>query len=153
MSNSTRTTILAGPELLPEARAALKGATQHYGEAFRRFNAETVIEMLADDVVYESQALLEPITGKHAVAEYLRKRYRFFAENMGDQIEIIPAEIGLPKAAKHPCLILARGEERDALLVLTLDGTEKVRRIDLLFAAPRPEEARVMVKTSARARQ
>ena len=46
-----------------------------FAEAYSTLDAEPLIEALADDCVLESQKVLEPLEGKKAIEDYLRKKF------------------------------------------------------------------------------
>lgn len=120
---------------------AIAEATKQYAVAFRGFDPEPIVEMLADDVVYESQAVLKPLCGKPLVSTYLRRRYECFAERLGDTIEIKLGLVDLPRSPAHPCLFLQRASECDALLVLKLNQADAICRIDLLLPELLPQRS------------
>ena len=45
-------------------------------EAYTNQNAELSIGTLAEDSVYESQSVIEPLKGKNAIAHYIMKSIR-----------------------------------------------------------------------------
>ena len=47
-------------------------------EAYSTFNVEPLIEALADDCIFESQMVLQPLEGKPDVEEYLRGKLATF---------------------------------------------------------------------------
>jgi hypothetical protein len=140
---AARPRIVAGPPLSPDRKAALEAATRLYAATRNRLDPEPLVERLAEAVVYESQRVLEPIVGRDAVAAYLRERYDVLRRMAGerDTGRVEMGEIGLPRAADHPCGIFVIEHRRESLAVLSLDTCGLVARIDLLSVTPRPEEA------------
>lgn len=130
-----------GPVLQVEQRQLIEKTTRLFGEAFTRFDVDVIADRLSEDVIYESQAVLEPLRGKSEVLAYLQKRWAFFAANMADSIVITLGVVDLPKGQDYPCLILQRGKIRDALMTLSIDGEMLIERIDILSALPHPDQA------------
>jgi hypothetical protein len=115
------------------------------------FDAEPIFECLDDDIVYESQAVLGPMTGLGTVSRYLSGRFAFFGKAMADAITIELGEVDLPQGAEYPCLIVSAHGQREALISLTLDGG-RIKRIDLSHAVPLPEDARAIEPMGVRLR-
>ena len=60
------------------------------------------IKLLAEDAIYESQNVLNPLIGKSKISDYLTKRYKFF-ETVDDKSklgEFCYAYIDLPEGGK-----------------------------------------------------
>ena len=119
----------------------LAARTHAYGQAFAKFDATAACKMLSDDVVYESQMVLSPLVGKEAVAAHIKKRFEFLREHIAGDFRISRGEVELPAGSNYPCLILQRGETRDALLVLELNSDAKIVRLDFLVVLPHPDQA------------
>ena len=124
-----------------DKRCQISKTTNRYGKAFARFDVDEIADLLSDDVVLESQMVLKPREGKANVLAHLKKRFAYLKENLAGVLQIIPGEVSLPMGANYPCLILQRGDIRDALLSLTLDEKGKVKRIDFLIVLPTPGQA------------
>jgi hypothetical protein len=107
-------------------------------------NPEPIIENLAANAVYEAQAVLQPLNGREAIADYLRERFGFF-EAISTERDLGQMRLGrvdLPAAAEHPCLVLEADGERQALWVVSLsDDKRLITRIDIFTVAPPPSQA------------
>ncbi|MFM9816930.1 UNVERIFIED_CONTAM: hypothetical protein K0B97_03170 [Spiribacter pallidus] len=107
-------------------------------------NPEPIIETLAGEAVYEAQAVLQPLEGRDAIADYLRERFAFFEaiRRERDLGRMRLGRVDLPAAAEHPCLVLDADGERQALWVVSLsDDRRYITRVDILTAAPSPSAA------------
>jgi hypothetical protein len=107
-------------------------------------DAPALVKLLSDDVIYDSQHSLTPITGKPEVSRYLEQRFAYFRTGDGSRYRgrFVPGAINLPEAARHPCAIVY-GEANLAVevWVLKLDEADKIRRIDILTTVPDPRTA------------
>ena len=52
-----------------------------FAEAYSTFNVEPLIEALADDCIFESQMVLQPLEGKPDIEEYLRGKFATFRKS------------------------------------------------------------------------
>lgn len=139
--------IVAGPLMGPHEMTAHDEMLRVIQSARASLNPEPIIENLAADAVYEAQAVLQPLEGREAIADYLRERFVFFeaicAERDLGQMRL--GRVDLPQAAEHPCLVLEADGEPQALWVVSLsDDRRYITRIDILTAAPSPNEARLI---------
>lgn len=136
--------VVAGPDrLLEEQRCKLWEVLDLIARSRAALNAEAIVGMLDEDSVYESQGVLEPIVGKHEVAEYLHARFAFF-DSVKDKQDIGHFRRGvvdLPIGKNFPCLIFFSGEERLAVWTVRLNEQGKIDRIDILTVAPPPRAA------------
>lgn len=98
---------------------------------------------LADDVVCESQNVMEPLCGRLTVFTHLcRKSEAVRKEGPSHRVY---AELGTMERiyAGRPCVLLSQGVREDKLiLVLFKTFRGKVKRIDLCTVAPLPSDAR-----------
>lgn len=111
------------------------------------FDPTPMISLFADDAVYESQSVLSPLEGREEIADYLIKRFAFFAElaSTRDTGRLIPGVVDLPEASEHPCLIFEADGNRQALWVLELTEGGLIGRLDILTVAPAPYMAREVI--------
>jgi hypothetical protein len=107
------------------------------------FDPEPIVRLLAPAAVYESQAVLEPLKGREAIAESLRKRFRYIEGLSGerDTGRLIPGIVDVPEARAHPCLIFEADARRQALWMMRLGEGGQIARFDILTVAPHPDEA------------
>lgn len=139
--------IVAGPLMDPHEMTAHDEMLRVIQSSRVSLNPEPIIENLAADAIYEAQAILQPLAGRYAIADYLRERFVFVeairAERDLGQMRL--GRVDLPQAAEHPCLVLEADGERQALWVVSLsDDRRYITRIDILTAAPSPNEARLI---------
>jgi hypothetical protein len=136
--------IVAGPLMAPEEMTAHDAMLRVIQSARASLDPEPIIKNLAVDAVYEAQAVLQPLRGRGAIADYLRERFSFF-ETISTERDLGKMRLGrvdLPAAAKHPCLVLEADGERQALWVVSLsDNREYITRIDIFSVAPPPSAA------------
>ena len=106
------------------------------------------IKLLAEDAVYESQNVLDPLVGKSKISDYLIKRYKFFetVDDKSKRGEFCYAHIDLPKGKNYPCLLITANNERQAIWTISLNTEKKVSRVDILTVAPHPNEAAILKK-------
>ena len=106
------------------------------------------IKLLAEDAVYESQNVLDPLVGKSKISDYLIKRYKFF-NTVDDKTklgEFCYAYIDLPEGKNYPCLLIIANDERQAIWTISLNTEKKISRVDILPVAPQPNEATILKK-------
>jgi len=100
-------------------------------------DASVISPLLAEDVVYESQNVLTPLTGRADLLNYLEGKFKTISKTLPSSK--VFAELG--EFQGRPALVLAQGarENREgAVLVEVGDG--KIRRIDLCSVVPHPSE-------------
>jgi hypothetical protein len=136
--------IVAGPRLSQAEMAVHEDMLRMIQSARAALNPEPIIKNLVADAVYEAQAVLQPLKGRGAIADYLRERFSFF-ETVSTERDLGNMRLGrvdLPAAAQHPCLVLEADGERQALWVVSLShNREYITRIDILSVAPPPSAA------------
>ena len=54
---------------------------KNFAEAYSTFNVEPLIEALADDCIFESQMVLQPLEGKPDIEEYLGEKFATFRKS------------------------------------------------------------------------
>lgn len=136
--------VVAGLPMDPSKVAAHDRMLRVIQSARAELDPERVIEALTDDAVYEAQAVLQPLEGREAIADYLRERFAFFKAISAERDlgEMRLARVDLPEAAGHPCLVLEADGERQALWVVSLSEDQRlITRIDILTVAPPPSAA------------
>jgi hypothetical protein len=136
--------IVAGPLMDPEEMTAHDAVLRVIQSARASLDPEPIIKNLAADAVYEPQAVLQPLRGRGAIANYLRERFSFF-QTISTERDLGKMRLGrvdLPAAAKHPCLVLEANGGRQALWVVSLsDNRGYITRIDIFSVAPPPSAA------------
>lgn len=124
-----------------------------FARSWNALEPERIIAHLADDAVYESQSVREPLRGREAIATYLRGKMATIREHpeaavraelgyVGDQVGQ-RVSVGFPgQTTGHPCVLVTQGtsSEPEALVLLTVEN-EQIRRIDLCTVAPHPTNA------------
>ena len=114
-----------------------------------------LVEILAPDVVWESQVVLEPLSGREAVAAYLRGKLETLRSRR--TTHPVVAELGrcgadpgtlvrvLSASPGRPCVIVFQGDDvrlrRASALALVQVEDGRVRRVDLCAFAPSPSSA------------
>jgi hypothetical protein len=128
-------------------------AIHDFARAWNTLDPEPIIEHLADDAVYESQNVLEPLRGREAIADYLRGKMATLQAHpeaavraevgyVGDQ-DGQGVMLGFPgQTTGRPCVLVAQGAspEPQTLVLLEVDG-RRIRRIDICSVAPAPSDA------------
>ena len=66
---------VGGPEVTGKNLESLWELTHIVRGARVSLDPEPLIARLAEDAVYESQDVMDPLSGKSEIAEYLRKRF------------------------------------------------------------------------------
>jgi len=138
---------VAGSRLADEDAAVIWRLTHVVRDARDNLDAQPIVDRLDEDAVYEAQAVEEPLVGKAAVGEYLRKRFAFFREARETGRDIGQLRLGtidLPAASEHPCLIFEMGGQRHAIWVIKPTSDHLISRIDILTVAPAPAEAKLL---------
>jgi hypothetical protein len=116
-------------EFLTEHQAAVALA-----EAWNRLDPSELIDLMADDVHYCSQRVLEELTTKETVAEYLRERMRLTADDVATKPYVkVFAELGNSGNSQEcDCVVIAQGavENIVTIVFLKVEGS-RIKRIDL----------------------
>jgi hypothetical protein len=101
--------------------------------AYNTLNSEILTDLIADDFVYESQHVFEPMNGKDNFLKYIAGKYKTIQNSKS----IVYAEIGYHE--NTPCIIISQGEKdnKGALLFLELTKEgDKIQRMDMCGIAP-----------------
>jgi hypothetical protein len=136
------------PSELSEAQFA-----REFACAWNVLDPERIIAHLAEDAVYESQNVLEPLRGREAIADYLRGKMATIRAHpgatvraelgyVGDQFGR-RVSLGFPgQMTGRPCVLVAQGasDKPEALVLLEIGGGQ-IRRIDLCSVVPEPSRA------------
>ena len=114
-------------------------ALQSYARMMNTLNAQPFEEILADDFVYESQHVLQPIESKNAFMDYIVPKLQTVARANAT----VFAEMGNVSVCgtNRPCVILAQHDKSNlgALVLAEVEGN-KLKRIDLCIVPP-PQSA------------
>ena len=134
-----------GPTISKELADALWRPTKIIKQARESFDPESIINLLAEDAIYESQDILIPLGGRSEVADYLRTRFLFLKNKSADQDTgtMLLGTIDLPTWSGYPCLIFVVDGVREALWTVTLADPDHhmISRIDISTVLPHPDEA------------
>ena len=114
-------------------------ALHAYARMLNRLDAKPFEEILADDFVYESQNVFQPLESKQEFMDYIEPKLRTIARANAT----VYAEMGTVAAygRNQPCVILAQNDKSNLVgLVLAKVEGNKLKRIDLCVVPP-PESA------------
>ena len=109
-----------------------------FAEAYSTFDVEPLINALADDCVFESQMVLEPLEGKEAIENYLRGKFEAL-RNANAPISCSLARVvsgSVLGTVGSPCVVMCQ-EEQEGVALLRQSDDGKINRIDLCIV-PRP---------------
>ena len=114
-------------------------ALQAYARMMNTLNPQPFEEILADDFVYESQHVLQPMKSKNEFMNYIVPKLQTVARANAT----VFAEMGNVSVcgSNRPCVILAQ-HDKSNLVILVLAEVEgnKLKRIDLCIVPP-PQSA------------
>ena len=106
-----------------------------YAAMMNTLDADRLEPFLAEDFVYESQMVFEPLTTKQAFMEYIRPKLQTVKRSNAT----VYAELGSVAAygRQQPCVVLAQNS-RDNLvgLVLAKSDGRLLKRLDLCIVPP-----------------
>ena len=106
-----------------------------YAAMMNTLDADRLEPFLAEDFVYESQMVFEPLTTKQAFMEYIRPKLQTVKRSNAT----VYAELGSVTAygRQQPCVVLAQNS-RDNLvgLVLAKSDGRLLKRLDLCIVPP-----------------
>lgn len=135
---------VAGPDRLTRAERARHWELLEILKTTRAtLDPEPLIPFLAEGIIYESQSILNALTGKESVTKHLRGKHKALRGMLGtrDVGKFIAATMDLPRGRQSPCLIFEVDGKWDATFHLTLDRDELISRIDIFTVLPPPHEA------------
>lgn len=117
-----------------------EAALRAYASMMNTLNAECIEPLLADDFIFESQQVFQPLESKEEFLEYIHGKL----ETIRRVKASVFAEMGTVDDFRQnqPCVILAQND-RDNLVGLALAQTEGefLKRIDLCVI-PAPQSAK-----------
>jgi hypothetical protein len=117
-----------------EVSTELKGL-RAYAAMMNTLDATRIESILADDFIYESQAVFQPLESKQAFLEYIKPKL----ETVRRSNATVYAEIGRVSAygRDQECVVLAQNTP-DNLVALVLAKSEgsKLKRLDLCIVPP-----------------
>jgi hypothetical protein len=98
---------------------------------------------LAEDVVYESQWVFQPMLSKVKVLSHLSLKFKAIKVTMLSEVMVVSAELAsLPFMGDRPCIVLTQMTVegiRQAIVLVKIQD-KAIRRIDIC-AIPNPSEA------------
>lgn len=102
--------------------------------AYNTLSASLFEPIIADDFVYESQHVFEPMVGKNNFMEYITGKFKTIQKTGAT----IFAELGCSDSDNINCIILAQGdkEKKVALLFITLNAAGKIQNMEMCTIAP-----------------
>lgn len=110
-----------------------------YARMMNTLNSDCLEPLLADDFIYESQHVIQPMQSKQAFICYINQKFNIIQQAKAT----VFAEMGTVSAygRKQPCVILAQND-KDNLVCLVLAKVErdKLKRLDLCIV-PTPYSA------------
>lgn len=138
--------IVAGRKMSDDVYQRQMAVLAKLKEGRERFDADTIVELCAEEAVYEAQSVGRPLIGRTAIADYLAQRFEFFRglANTRDTGRLIPAVVDLPAGKDHPCLVFEAEGKRQAIWAIRLDERNRIERIDILTACPHPNAAHII---------
>ena len=114
-------------------------ALQAYARMLNMLDAKSFDGILADDFVYESQHVFQPLESKQEFMDYIEPKLKTIARASAT----VYAEMGtvVANGRNQPCVILAQNEKTNLVgLALAKVEGNKLKRIDLCVVPP-PESA------------
>ena len=106
------------------------GAAREYAIAWNSLRMNAFISLLAEDVLYESQMVIEALEGKQQIARYLREKIQA-VKNAGTEFRVA-VELGTTTyPSVEPCAILYQGGETPIGLAFFKVGSNTIQRIDI----------------------
>jgi len=110
-------------------------ALRAYAKMMNTLSAEPLEPLLADDFVYESQAVFQALASKQAFLEYMIPKLQTIRRSNAT----VYAEMGTVAAygKNQPCVILAQSDKANLVaLVLAKTQGSKLSRLDLCIVPP-----------------
>ena len=115
-------------------------ALRTYAKMMNTLNAECLEPLLADDFMYESQQVFQPLESKQAFLDYIRPKLQTIRQAKAT----VFAEMGTVVAygGNQSCVILAQNDKTNLVgLVLAKTDGQLLKRIDLCIVPP-PQAAK-----------
>ena len=139
--------VVSGGDCPPEAYRGLMAVLPIVAQARNGLDAQPIIDLLAEDAIYEAQNVMGHIAGKTKIAEYLMGRFDFFREQKAKGRETGALKLAIVDSvpwSKTPCLAFEAEGKRPALWILVLDERGLIKRIDVVTLAPSPASASLL---------
>ena len=133
--------IVPGARLSAERQRISIALHRRFGLAVLNQDLDGLQADLAGDVVFESQAVIEPLHGAAAVLQHLARKFEAVAAT-GNMPQLWLGAVDLPAAVDHPCLVARQGQA--CFLFVLKEGAGLIQRIDILTVAPPPAAARCL---------
>ncbi len=114
-------------------------ALRAYAKMMNTLSITPIENLLAEDFIYESQTVMQPLESKKAFLDYMVPKLQAIARFKAT----VYAEMGtvIAYGAEQPCVILAQNDKSN-LVALAIAKVEdnKLKRLDLCIVPP-PEAA------------
>lgn len=111
--------------------------------SWNNLDTKYIENVIAEDVVYESQWVFQAKHGKTNVLTHLNLKFEAIRESMQSEVMAVSAEIAtLPGMGDRFCIVITQVTSeviREAILLLKIQDQE-ISRIDICFI-PNPSEA------------
>jgi hypothetical protein len=101
--------------------------------AYNTLNSEIFIGIIAENFIYESQHVFEPMNGKETFLKYIAGKYK----TIQNSTNAVYAELAFHD--NTPCIIISQGEKENKGALLFLELTkegDKIQRMDMCGIAP-----------------
>jgi hypothetical protein len=116
-----------------------KAAAKAYAVMFNTLDALVFVPLLAEDVRYSSQMVLEDLHGRERVVKYFLNKVAMIEKGLPDDKAF--AELG--EWQGRPCVVVAQGQKEPPGGVVLFSVKDKtVTSVDMCTVVPNPEEAR-----------
>lgn len=115
---------------------------QQLVKCWNNLNTNHIEQYLSEDVIYESQYVLNPLVSKTEVLEYLRGKFKTIIHKMRSELILLNATIGyLPSMNMRSCIVLSQiiGDKLHQSTVLIEIKNSRISRIDICMI-PEPNE-------------
>ena len=139
--------VVSGGDCPPEIQRDLMAVLPIVAKARNGLDAQPIIDLLAEDAIYEAQNVMGHIAGKAKIAAYLLDRFDFFREQKAKGRETGALKLAIVDSvpwSKTPCLAFEADGKRPALWILVLDKSCLIKRIDVVTIAPSPASASLL---------
>ncbi|WP_416438854.1 hypothetical protein [Phnomibacter sp. MR] len=107
---------------------------QQLAYAWNNLGLSELADHLADDIVYESQWVLQPIQGRAELLQYLSGKFDTLRKLKGQPEGNVVANLAyLDAATTDPCLVVSQSTNngKREMLVTIQERNNKIHRIDL----------------------
>jgi hypothetical protein len=119
-----------------------KQALVQLSKSWEYFDMKFIDSFLDNDVIYESQVVMQPIKGKWGVLRYYHDKFNAVSKSVRTDDMKISAFVGyLPSLNDRPCMVLTQTTEnidRAAVVLITVEDN-RIKRIDLCIV-PDPKD-------------